>query len=295
MTSSTSQYDDIASSYTFLYGSTSSALPCALLEESNLKSVLVPYLTTSPPKRILDLACGSGYYSRLFLTWGAASIVGVDLSEGMIAEAKRIQASIDSPPDGAKITYLTGDATDSSLSQKLKQYDAPFDIVTGTWLLNYAPDLKTLTAMFATISSCLKPDGVFIGLTIPPPLGNEEEFARELREDYAKYGETGDITFVLPVDEESGRDTGFATRTQLGDPNVPREEWKVEFNNYSLRNWVFEKAAKDAGLGELEWQPTILTEEVRKAKPTGYWNIAIMRPGCRVCVVRKGSSQNCQK
>ena len=32
----------------------------------------------------LDLACGEGYYSRLLKTWGAGTVVGVDLSPTMI-------------------------------------------------------------------------------------------------------------------------------------------------------------------------------------------------------------------
>ena len=39
-------------------------------------------------KRVLDVACGEGYGSRLLKSWGAKEVVGVDLSDAAIAEAK---------------------------------------------------------------------------------------------------------------------------------------------------------------------------------------------------------------
>ena len=37
---------------------------------------------------ILDLACGTGFYSRLLKQLGAGRVIGVDISEAMIAEAR---------------------------------------------------------------------------------------------------------------------------------------------------------------------------------------------------------------
>ena len=283
MTSQPSQYDAITTSYTSLYGAASSALPCALIEESNFKAAITPYLSSSP-SRVLDLACGSGYYSRLFLDWGAASVVGVDISEGMLAEARDIQSNSTSSAIQDRLTFLHGDATNPSLHSKLTSHGAPFDLVTAAWLLNYAPDLATMTAMFRTISSCLKPGGAFIGLTIPPPLGNAEEVDRGLRDDSPKYGESGRVLATLPDD------LGFKMQTVLGKPGMDIESWDVKFDNYYLRNWVFEQAARDSGLGILEWQPFVLTEEVRKMKQPGYWNAAILSPDFRVCFVQKGKA-----
>jgi len=41
-------------------------------------------------KRVLDIACGQGYGSRLLRDWGAGEVVGVDLSEASIATAQRM-------------------------------------------------------------------------------------------------------------------------------------------------------------------------------------------------------------
>ena len=45
-------------------------------------------------KRVLDLGCGFGWHCRYAVEQGAASVVGVDLSERMLAEAR---AMTDSP------------------------------------------------------------------------------------------------------------------------------------------------------------------------------------------------------
>ena len=40
-------------------------------------------------KRVLDVACGEGYGCALMRSWGAASVVGVDVSSDAIAAAKK--------------------------------------------------------------------------------------------------------------------------------------------------------------------------------------------------------------
>ena len=43
-------------------------------------------------KAVIDLACGEGYYTRALRQQGAARVVGVDLSRGMIALAEAEEA-----------------------------------------------------------------------------------------------------------------------------------------------------------------------------------------------------------
>ena len=42
-------------------------------------------------KRVLDLACGSGHFSRRLLKWGAGSVLGVDISSEMIEEPSLVR------------------------------------------------------------------------------------------------------------------------------------------------------------------------------------------------------------
>src|SRR5262245_55383719 len=66
-------------------------------------------------KAVLDVACGEGFYTRMIRKRGAATIVGVDLSAGMVELARiqevRHQQGID---------YRVGDARDLGCAA---QYD----------------------------------------------------------------------------------------------------------------------------------------------------------------------------
>src|SRR5262249_6468792 len=84
---------------------------------------------------VLDLACGEGYYTRQLRQRGAARVVGVDLSAGMIDLARRQEAD---EPLG--IAYRVGDA-------RQLQWEERFDLVVAGYLLNYAATREELLAM----------------------------------------------------------------------------------------------------------------------------------------------------
>src|SRR5262249_27558503 len=57
-------------------------------------------------KRVLDLACGFGFYTRLLKQQGAAQVIGIDISPEMVRLA---YAKEQDDPTGAE--YRVGDAT----------------------------------------------------------------------------------------------------------------------------------------------------------------------------------------
>ena len=78
-------------------------------------------------QRVMDLACGFGYYTQRLKQHGAAQVLGVDISPEMIRLAREHEQK---EPLG--ITYRVCDATAlPSLGH--------FDLVTAVYLLNYAP------------------------------------------------------------------------------------------------------------------------------------------------------------
>ena len=106
---------------------------------------------------VLDLGCGEGYCSRELRRRGAATVLGIDLSQSMIEAAQHQDQQ-----DNLGITYQVGCATD------LHQYtQQPFDLVVAVFLFNYLTVAQTQACM-TEIFQVLKPGGRFV-FSIPHP------------------------------------------------------------------------------------------------------------------------------
>ncbi len=85
-----------------------------------MASDLVAMLAPKPGERILDLGCGTGHLAKR-ITEAGATVVGLDQSESMIAQAKQ------NYPD---LTFVTGDARDF-------RFDQPFDGIFSNAVLHW--------------------------------------------------------------------------------------------------------------------------------------------------------------
>jgi len=97
-------------------------------------------------KTVLDLGCGYGWHSRYAADRGAQSVLGIDLSERMINEAKSRNAA-------ENITYRVC---------SLEEYEYPkdvYDFVISNLALHYIADLDSI---FEKVFQTLKPDGIFL-------------------------------------------------------------------------------------------------------------------------------------
>lgn len=103
-------------------------------------------------ERVLDAGCGAGQYTEWLLEQGA-DVVGVDASEGMLAEARERV--------GQRATLRQAD-----LGQPLSfARDDSFDGVLSALVLDYVPDWEATFAEFARI---LRPGGfVVVSVTHP--------------------------------------------------------------------------------------------------------------------------------
>src|SRR6185295_11367496 len=98
-------------------------------------------------KKVLDVACGEGFYTRKLRQAGADEVLGIDLSEAMIQLARDQESR-----DPLGITYRVEDACAESTRQE-------FDLVVSAWLLVYARNQAELSAMCRGLSSRLKSGG----------------------------------------------------------------------------------------------------------------------------------------
>lgn len=279
--STSTQYNEIATGYAVLYpagGKTCETYPIATVEAHQLFKILSSDPTFNiKGKRVLDLACGNGYYTSKFLEWGASHVTGVDISQGMldIAKADAKDRNVDH-----QLSFVAADLTDPNTLID----GGPFDLVTGCWFLNYASDSDVMKKMWTVIGRNLKTDGAFVGLTLPPFLTDatwEAELADQCLSTDGVWGRLGCAGQILEAVKE-----GHKVRYDLGLAKQGHEI--VSFETYYLRLDVFETSCKSSGFFDgLEWCDFEIPREVKHAFELGYWNELSLRPHCRVCVARK--------
>jgi len=123
-------------------------------QDPRWRSFLVSRIEAGPESRVLDVATGTGLVARALSSRYACTVVGVDQSPGMLAEARRrsngraefVEASADGLPFG----------------------DGEFDALTFTYLLRYVEDPA---ATLRELARVVRPGGTIAGLEFAVPHG----------------------------------------------------------------------------------------------------------------------------
>src|SRR5690606_6556663 len=131
------------------------------------------------PKRLLDLGCGTGYFTRaLAQRFQATQICGLDLSQGMLDYAAR--------HSGEDIVWICGDA------EQLPLASASQDLIFSSLVIQWCPDLfRTFTEM----RRVLVPGGRVFFATLA------EETLWELRESWAQVDQFRHVNDFLPFED----------------------------------------------------------------------------------------------
>ena len=111
--------------------------------------VLSRYLELRPGERILDVACGSGYWTHKLAAAHGCTAVGIDLSEREVATAQRHHS-------GTHCTYRLSPA------EKLAFPAESFDKVISVCALEH---FSSDTAALEEMARVLKPDGI-LGISV---------------------------------------------------------------------------------------------------------------------------------
>ncbi|WP_339101841.1 class I SAM-dependent methyltransferase [Candidatus Enterococcus clewellii] len=97
-------------------------------------------------KAVLDLGCGYGWHCIYAAEHGAASVIGVDLSEKMLETAR-------SKTSFPQVNYIQAGIEDIDFPEN------NFDIVLSSLALHYVPSFEKVAAH---LHKALKPNGIFI-------------------------------------------------------------------------------------------------------------------------------------
>jgi len=197
-------------------------------------------------KKVLDVACGEGHFTRLLRRAGAARVVGLDISERMIALAREQEAR---EPLG--IDYIVADAR-SIVDQE------DYDIVVSAWLLVYAQDRAALASMCQGLACRVKPGGRFVTVTTNPGVYS-------FRPDYRKYGfevELADAVFEgAPID----------ITVNLADSSL-------EVRNYYLPIEAYASAFRAAGFHDFAVHIPDLEPAAETVDEGDYWDYLLDNP-----------------
>lgn len=196
---------------------------------------------------VLDVACGEGFYTRMIRQRGAARVVGVDLSHGMIDLADRQEAQ-----HQLGIEYVVGDA------RELVGTDQ-FDLVVAAYLLNYARHRDELQSMCDGIARSLKPGGRFITVN-----GNPSQ-SFPTAPSYRKYG------FETSVEGEWQEGVPIKWTFHLSDG-------PFDIENYHLNVATHEESFRQAGFREIRWHAPKLSPDGLLANDIEYWSDLLSSP-----------------
>jgi trans-aconitate 2-methyltransferase len=103
---------------------------------------LIELLAPVSGERILDLGCGTGHLTKRIADTGA-NVIGLDISESMIDEARR---------NYPELEFVKGDAADFAFAE-------PFDAVFSNAALHW---VKRAEEAVACVARALKPGGRFV-------------------------------------------------------------------------------------------------------------------------------------
>lgn len=189
-------------------------------------------------RRVLDLACGAGFYTRLIRQRGASYVLGVDLSKTMI-EVARVEEALS--PLG--VEYRTANVVE------MPKF-GDFDIVTAVWLLHYARTLEELAAMCCNIGRNLLPGGRLITILPNPDFVN----ARDETERY------GFRTRVLNPGEP-------VARVQMDF--VGQETFSIEYTQWPWS--AYQDALRNAGFAAITTVPIGVSSQGLERMGADYW------------------------
>ncbi len=174
-------------------------------------------------RTVLDLACGEGVYTRHFKRADAVEVTGVDISQEMIALAEA-EERVD--PLGCR--YVQEDAATFTP-------DAPVDIVTAVYLLNYARTREALDRFCQACFRALRAGGRLVGFNDnvrhPPRPGVS----------LAQYG----LERTCSYPPREGDVIQYRITNYSGQV--------FEFENYYLTPVTYEAAARGAGFDHFRW------------------------------------------
>ncbi|MFA6476118.1 MAG: methyltransferase domain-containing protein [Candidatus Paceibacterota bacterium] len=228
------EYDNIAEAY-------ANTQDERIAKKYIYKPSLLKAIGNIEDKKIIDLGCGDGFFTREIKLLGASEVVGVDLSPEMIKLANEKEKE---NPLG--IRYEVGDI---SKLNKLGE----FDMAVGGFILHYSKTKEELLGMCKSIYSNLKSGAKIVALNNNPD--HPETKAHQYNEVSVK-AEGGELM----------EGSKMKVTLIIGGKEI------CSFYNYFWSKETYEQCFKEAGFKDIKWLPLSVSDEGVKKYGREFWN-----------------------
>jgi toxoflavin synthase len=201
---------------------------------------------------VLDLGCGTGLYTRRLAQWGAARVVGIDASDGMLATARAQERD-----DPMNVEYLQRDAAHPGPNGD-PALDRQFDLVSSVYVLCYATTKNELLGFFTTARRALSRAGQrCVAMTL------NAEYNRD-RDYYSRYG----LTFT-----QAGQGEGSPV---VLDVSTPGE--KIHVTLFWWSKEMYEDCAAQAGFRDVSWTRLTVSAQGLAQFGSAFWDPWLAQP-----------------
>ncbi|MAZ78092.1 MAG: hypothetical protein CMF39_05385 [Legionellaceae bacterium] len=190
---------------------------------------------------VLDAGCGTGVYARKLKKMGAGTVIGIDVSEEMIALARSKEAS---SPLGIHYEVRNLETT-SDLPRST--------FVLAGFCLHYASNVEALNHMCKKLADALSEDGVLIAFNENPNIPLHE----------------GIIYGVSTTMDGLPKDGSTITRTHYD--RLSTRNYSFSHQHYSFD--TYQSALLNAGFNKVELKPFVVLPEADNLFPEENWDL----------------------
>lgn len=210
-------------------------------------------------RAVLDAGCGTGGYARLLARRGAERVVGVDVSEGMLAVAREVEERAQ-----LGIDYRVGDIARAPWSAGSGGLAS--DVVVAVYLLSQARTGADLRAMCRGLAALSRPGGRLVTAALDPDFSEEPGWYRD-------YG----MSLRMPGRNEEG-----------GPVEISIDQGGSAFDivGYCWSRQTLESALREAGFVEIAWARPRVSREGVERHGRAYWSACLARPHASIVSAR---------
>ncbi len=192
--------------------------------------------------RVVDFACGDGFYSRRLMRAGAASTLGIDASAEMVSLGEHAEAA---SPLGC--SYRHGDVAEVTDL-------GTFDLAIAAYLLNYAHTRAELRRFCQVAFASLRPGGRLLGVN-----------------DFTDDGRTGARDYPAHCFRKIGPEP-YVEGAPITYEFLLPEGRSFAITNYYWRPDTYLEELRAAGFSIAGWHPFAVAPHAKRELPDGFFD-----------------------